>query len=228
MTKPPINARPILVAPAFYVDQVQRERMKNQLASCVWLTGLSGAGKSTLANRLDKALQQCGLHSYLLDGDHLRQGLCQDLGMTEADRHENIRRIAEVAKLMVDAGLIVIVSAISPFRADRDAVRASLAPGEFIEVHVSTPLAECARRDAKGLYRAVQEGRIKNFTGIDSPYEAPLSPEFAIDTSADDGEAFIAQIVAHQWGEDLQLCQYPAHGPVERGQTRTVQQLGNI
>jgi adenylyl-sulfate kinase len=182
--------------------------MKNQLASCIWLTGLSGAGKSTLANRLDKALQENGLHAYLLDGDRLRQGLCHDLGMTDADRHENIRRIAEVAKLMVDAGLIVIVSAISPFRADRDAVRASLAVGEFVEVHVSTPLAECARRDAKGLYRAVQEGRIKNFTGIDSPYEAPIEPEFTVDTSLDDCDAFVEQIVAHQLGEGMRSHLY--------------------
>jgi adenylyl-sulfate kinase len=208
MTKPSLNHRPLLVAPTLCVDQAQRESMKNQLASCIWLTGLSGAGKSTLANRLDKALQQNGLHSYLLDGDRLRQGLCQDLGMTDADRHENIRRIAEVARLMVDAGLIVIVSAISPFRADRDAVRASFAAGEFIEVHVSTPLAECARRDAKGLYRAVQEGRIKNFTGIDSPYEAPLHPEYTVDTSFNDCEGFIEQMITHQVGDNLRPHRY--------------------
>ena len=208
MTKPDCTTRPLLVAPALCVDQAQREGMKNQLASCIWLTGLSGAGKSTLANRLDKALHEKGLHAYLLDGDRLRQGLCHDLGMTDADRHENIRRIAEVAKLMVDAGLIVIVSAISPFRADRDAVRASLAVGEFVEVHVSTPLAECARRDAKGLYRAVQEGRIKNFTGIDSPYEAPIEPEFTVDTSLDDCDAFVEQIVAHQLGEGMRSHLY--------------------
>ena len=208
MTKSECTTRPLLVAPLLCVDQAQREGLKNQLASCIWLTGLSGAGKSTLANRLDKALHENGLHGYLLDGDRLRQGLCHDLGMTDADRHENIRRIAEVAKLMVDAGLIVIVSAISPFRADRDAVRASLAVGEFVEVHVSTPLAECARRDAKGLYRAVQEGRIKNFTGIDSPYEAPIEPEFTVDTSLDDCDAFVEQIVAHQLGEGMRSHLY--------------------
>ncbi|MGV6395568.1 adenylyl-sulfate kinase [Pseudomonas caspiana] len=224
MTKPALNNRPLLVAPTLCVDQAQRESMKNQLASCIWLTGLSGAGKSTLANRLDKALHENGLHSYLLDGDRLRQGLCHDLGMTHADRHENIRRIAEVAKLMVDAGLIVIVSAISPFRADRDAVRTSLAVGEFIEVHVSTPLAECARRDAKGLYRAVQEGRIKNFTGIDSPYEAPINPEFTVDTSFNDCEAFIEQMIALQVGEDVRPRRY-ASNPA---QSPTVRPSGNI
>lgn len=190
--------RPTLVAPVLMVDRVQREGMKQQRACCIWLTGLSGAGKSTLGNRLDQALQHSGLHSYLLDGDHLRQGLCQDLGMSDEDRHENIRRIAEVAKLMVDAGLIVIVSAISPFRADRDAVRQHLAADQFIEIHVSTPLSECARRDAKGLYRAVREGRIRNFTGIDSPYEAPLNPEYSIDTSCDDGSDLIEQLVIQQ------------------------------
>lgn len=190
--------RPTLVAPKMMVDRVQREGMKQQRACCIWLTGLSGAGKSTLGNRLDQALQNSGLHSYLLDGDRLRQGLCQDLGMSDADRHENIRRIAEVARLMVDAGLIVIVSAISPFRADRDAVRRQLDVDQFIEIHVSTPLSECARRDAKGLYRAVREGRIRNFTGIDSPYEAPLNPEYSIDTRGDDGSGLIEQLVIQQ------------------------------
>lgn len=223
MTKPALNNPPLLVAPVLCVDQAQREDTKSQLASCIWLTGLSGAGKSTLANRLDKALHENGLHSYLLDGDRLRQGLCHDLGMTDADRHENVRRIAEVARLMVDAGLIVIVSAISPFRADRDAVRASLAAGQFIEVHVSTPLAECARRDAKGLYRAAQEGRIKNFTGIDSPYEAPISPEFSVDTSFNDCEAFIEQVIAHQVGAELR----PHRCATKPAQSLTVRPSGN-
>jgi adenylylsulfate kinase len=192
--------RPTLVAPVMMVERGQREEMKQQRACCIWLTGLSGAGKSTLGNRLDQSLQASGLHSYMLDGDRLRQGLCQDLGMSDGDRHENIRRIAEVAKLMVDAGLIVIVSAISPFRADRDAVRQHLNADQFIEIHVNTPLSECARRDAKGLYRAVREGRIKNFTGIDSPYEAPLNPEYSIDTSIDDGSRLIEQLVIQQMG----------------------------
>jgi adenylyl-sulfate kinase len=190
--------RPLIVAPRLLVSQIEREDMKQQRACCIWLTGLSGAGKSTLGLELDKALQQNGLHSYLLDGDRLRQGICRDLGMSDADRHENVRRIAEVARLMVDAGLIVIVCAISPFRADRDAVRHTLAPGEFIEVHVSTPFHECARRDTKGLYRAAQQGHIKNFTGYDSPYEAPRQPEFVIDTSVDDCDAFIKRLLAAQ------------------------------
>ncbi|MEB0042862.1 MULTISPECIES: adenylyl-sulfate kinase [unclassified Pseudomonas] len=189
------NVRPLIIAPKLAVGQALRAGMKQQRACCVWFTGLSGAGKSTLGNQLDQALQSRGMHSYLLDGDRLRLGLCQDLGMTDADRHENVRRIAEVAKLMVDAGLIVIVSAISPFRADRDASRDSFAEDEFFEVHVNTPLSECVRRDAKGLYRAVKEGRITNFTGIDSPYEAPLTPEFVIDTSLSDCEAFIEKLV---------------------------------
>lgn len=187
--------RPNIVAHALAVDPALRAGMKQQRACCIWFTGLSGAGKSTLGNQLDQALQARGMHSYLLDGDRLRQGLCQDLGMSDADRHENVRRIAEVAKLMVDAGLIVIVSAISPFRADRDTSRQGFAVDGFIEVHVSTPLSECIRRDAKGLYRAVQEGRIANFTGIDSPYEAPLNPEFVIDTSSGESGEFIERLV---------------------------------
>ncbi|MDY7562430.1 adenylyl-sulfate kinase [Pseudomonas sp. 10B1] len=188
------NVLPLIIAPKLAVGQALRASMKQQRACCVWFTGLSGAGKSTLGNQLDQALQARGMHSYLLDGDRLRQGLCQDLGMTDADRHENVRRIGEVAKLMVDAGLIVIVSAISPFRADRDASRQGFADNEFYEVHVSTPLSECARRDAKGLYRAVKEGRITNFTGIDSPYEAPLTPEFVVDTSSNDCIEFIEKL----------------------------------
>lgn len=198
---PMINVRPLIIAPTLAVEQATRAGMKQQRACCVWFTGLSGAGKSTLGNQLDQALQAQGRHSYLLDGDRLRQGLCQDLGMTDADRHENVRRIAEVAKLMVDAGLIVIVSAISPFRVDRDAGRQGFAEDQFIEVHVSTPLSECVRRDAKGLYRAVKEGRITNFTGIDSPYEVPLKPEYTIDTSSNDCEAFVEGLV-WRLGED--------------------------
>lgn len=192
---PMTECPPLIIAPAMAVDQALRAAMKHQRPACIWFTGLSGAGKSTLGNQLDQALQARGMHSYLLDGDLLRQGLCQDLGMSDADRHENVRRIAEVARLMVDAGLIVIVSAISPFRADRDAARERFSDGEFLEVHVSTPLAECERRDAKGLYRKVQEGLITRFTGIDSPYEAPLHPEFVIDTSAGDCSEFIERLV---------------------------------
>lgn len=195
MTENRAEPRPLLIAPELSVNQAQREAMKHQRACCIWLTGLSGAGKSTLGNQLDQTLQAHGLHSYLLDGDRVRNGLCQDLGMTDLDRRENVRRIGEVVKLMVDAGLIVIVSAISPFRVDRDACRMHFAQGDFIEVHVSTPLSECIRRDAKGLYRAVRDGRIHNFTGIDSPYEVPLAPEFVIDTSTGDSSKLVDQLM---------------------------------
>jgi len=159
-----------------------RATLKAQHPRCLWLTGLSGAGKSTLANALELHLHQFGRHTFLLDGDNVRNGLCRDLGMGDGCRRENIRRMAEVARLMVDAGLIVIVAAISPFRAEREAARQLFAAGDFLEVHVSTTLQVCARRDPKGLYRAAREGRIKDFTGIDSPYEAPLAAECRIDT----------------------------------------------
>lgn len=160
-----------------------RAAIKAQRPRCIWLTGLSGAGKSTLANALEVQLNQMGLHTALLDGDNLRQGLCRGLGMDAEARKENIRRIAEVARLMVDAGLIVIVAAISPFRADRDAARQLFPEGTFVEVYVSTPFDVCAQRDPKGLYREARAGRIKNFTGLDSPYEAPLAPDCEINTS---------------------------------------------
>ncbi|MHC8330952.1 adenylyl-sulfate kinase [Pseudomonas sp. LB3P25] len=159
-----------------------RAALKSQRPRCLWLTGLSGAGKSTLANALELQLNQRGLHTFLLDGDNVRHGLCRDLGMGADCRRENIRRMAEVARLMVDAGLIVIVAAISPFRAEREAARQLFAEGEFIEVYVSTPFAVCAQRDPKGLYQAARQGQIKDFTGIDSPYEAPLRAECEIDT----------------------------------------------
>lgn len=196
MTDKRCEARPLIIDAPLSVGQSERQSLKQQRACCIWFTGLSGAGKTTLGNRLDQTLVAHELHSYLLDGDRLRRGLCQDLGMCEESRRENVRRIGEVAKLMVDAGLIVIVSAISPYRQDRDAVRQHFAEGQFIEVHVSTPLRECMRRDAKGLYKAVREGRIKNFTGIDSPYEPPLEPEFVVDTSADSGSLFIDQLLS--------------------------------
>jgi bifunctional enzyme CysN/CysC len=165
------------------VDQAARAAIKHQTPACVWLTGLSGAGKSTIADALERRLHAAGRHTYLLDGDNLRHGLNRDLGFTEADRVENVRRIAEVARLMVDAGLIVIVSAISPYRSERDAARARFAPGEFVEVHVSTPLSVCAERDPKGLYAKARRGELVGFTGVDAPYEAPERPELALSTS---------------------------------------------
>ena len=159
------------------VDKATRAALKNQTPKCVWFTGLPGSGKSTLANLLEKRLHAEGRHTYVLDGDNLRHGLNRDLGFTEADRAENIRRVAEVAKLIVDAGLIVIVALISPFRAEREFARSLFAPGEFIEVFVDTPLDECERRDPKGLYAKARRGEIPNFTGVSAPYEAPVAPD---------------------------------------------------
>ncbi|MDP3083048.1 MAG: sulfate adenylyltransferase subunit CysN [Rubrivivax sp.] len=164
------------------VDKAARSRIKGQRPAVLWFTGLSGAGKSTIANLVEKKLLAAGRHTYLLDGDNVRHGLNKDLGFTDADRVENIRRVAEVARLMVDAGLIVLTAFISPFRAERAMARGLLAEGEFIEIHVDTPLDVAEQRDAKGLYRKARRGELKNFTGIDSPYEAPLTPEMRINT----------------------------------------------
>ena len=159
------------------IDQAARALLKQQQPQCVWFTGLSGSGKSTLANLLEKRLHAASRHTCLLDGDNLRQGLNRDLGFSDADRVENIRRVAEVARLMVDAGLIVLVSFISPFRSDRRMARSLFTEGEFVEVYVDTPMAVCEERDVKGLYAKARRGELKNFTGIDSPYEAPEKPE---------------------------------------------------
>jgi bifunctional enzyme CysN/CysC len=169
---------------ALDVTRAARAQLKGQRACALWFTGLSGAGKSTIANLVEKRLHVLGRHTYLLDGDNIRHGLNKDLGFTDADRVENIRRVAEVAKLMVDAGLIVLVSFISPFRAERDAARGLLGAGEFFEVFIDTPLAEAEKRDPKGLYRKARRGELPNFTGIDSPYEAPENAEIHIDTTA--------------------------------------------
>jgi bifunctional enzyme CysN/CysC len=176
------------------VNKPARAALKRQKACVLWFTGLSGAGKSTIANLVEKQLFAEGRHTYLLDGDNVRHGLNRDLGFTDTDRVENIRRVAEVAKLMVDAGLIVLVSFISPFRAERRLARALLAPGEFLEVFVDTPLAEAERRDPKGLYRKARRGEIRNFTGITSPYEPPEQAEITIETtttSAEDAASLI-------------------------------------
>ena len=165
------------------VDKAARAAIKNQRGRVVWLTGLSGAGKSTIANLVEKRLHADGRHTYLLDGDNVRNGLNRDLGFTEEDRVENIRRVAEVSKLMVDAGLIVLVSFISPFRAERRLARDLMGPGEFVEVHVDTPLAVAEARDVKGLYKKARSGELKNFTGIDRPYEAPEAAEIVVDTT---------------------------------------------
>jgi bifunctional enzyme CysN/CysC len=167
---------------ALDVDRGARAALKNQHARVLWFTGMSGSGKSTIANLLERKLYSEGKHTYILDGDNVRHGLNRDLGFTDADRVENIRRVAEVAKLMADAGLIVIVSFISPFRSERRAAREMMRPGEFVEVFVDTPLEECVRRDPKGLYARALKGEIPNFTGISSPYEAPEAPEIHLET----------------------------------------------
>ncbi len=177
------------------VTRASRAELKGQKPAVLWFTGLSGAGKSTIANLVDKKLHSLGRHTVLLDGDNVRHGLNRDLGFTDADRVENIRRVAEVAKLMSDAGLIVLVSFISPFRAERDMARAMLPDGEFYEVFVDTPLVEAEKRDVKGLYKKARAGQLKNFTGVDSPYEAPENAEIHIDTTKLDAAAAAALIV---------------------------------
>jgi bifunctional enzyme CysN/CysC len=168
---------------ALDVNRAARAQQKGQKACILWFTGLSGAGKSTIANLVEKRLHVAGRHTYLLDGDNVRHGLNKDLGFTDADRVENIRRVGEVAKLMVDAGLIVLVSFISPFRSERRMARELVGPGEFLEIFIDTPLAEAEKRDPKGLYRKARRGEIRNFTGIDSPYERPEHAEIHIDTT---------------------------------------------
>ena len=181
---------------ALEITREAHAEQKHQPPALLWFTGLSGAGKSTIANLVEKRLYALGKHSFLLDGDNVRHGLNKDLGFTEVDRIENIRRVGEVAKLMTDAGLIVLTAFISPFRAERELVRSMLAPGEFIEIHIDTALAEAERRDVKGLYKKARAGALKNFTGIDSPYEAPEQPEIRIDTAqmtADQAAEFIVE-----------------------------------
>jgi len=163
------------------VQRDQRANQKDQKPCMIWFTGLSGAGKSTVANALDCLLHEHNKHTYLLDGDNVRHGLNRDLGFSNVDRVENIRRIGEVGKLFVDAGLIVLSAFISPFRSDRQMVRTLFPAGEFIEVHISTTLEVCEQRDPKGLYKKARAGQIKNFTGIDSAYEDPIDPEIIID-----------------------------------------------
>jgi bifunctional enzyme CysN/CysC len=185
---------------ALDVNKESRAAQKGQRACVLWLTGLSGAGKSTIANLVEKRLLALGRHTYLLDGDNVRHGLNKDLGFTEQDRVENIRRVAEVAKLMVDAGLIVLVSFISPFRAERRTARSLFEPGEFIEVYIDTPMAVAEARDPKGLYRKARRGELKNFTGIDSPYEPPEAAELRIDTTVLAAETAAERVIAHLVG----------------------------
>lgn len=166
----------------FKLTEEDRAKIKNQEPLCLWMTGLSGSGKSTLANLLEEKLNQLGKHTYILDGDNLRHGLNRDLGFSVEERNENVRRAAEVARLMVDAGLIIIVALISPLNAEREHARSLFRSNQFKEVYLSTSLRECEKRDVKGLYQKARAGELKYFTGIDSPYETPVAPEIELNT----------------------------------------------
>lgn len=179
------------------ITRAERSVNKNQKPCLLWFTGLSGSGKSTIANALDVALHKRGYHTFLLDGDNVRHGLCSDLGFSDDDREENIRRVGEVCKLFADAGLIVMSAFISPFTSDRRMVRKLFPAGEFIEVFMDTPLETCEERDPKGLYRKARSGEIKHFTGIDSPYELPSHPELRLDTSTMSVEACVDTLIAY-------------------------------
>ena len=173
-----------------------REDMNGHKSAVVWFTGLSGAGKSTLSHALEDYLHKHQVRTYVLDGDNIRKGLCKDLGFDDASREENIRRIGEVSKLMMEAGVLVLTAFISPFRRDRDIVRNMLQEDEFFEIHVSAPIEVCEHRDVKGLYEKARSGEIKHFTGISSPYEVPQSPELALDTDANTVEQCVNELVA--------------------------------
>lgn len=179
------------------VASAQRAALKGQRPAVLWFTGLSGAGKSTIANALELAMAERGQHTYLLDGDSLRQGLCRDLGFSDADRQENIRRAAEVARLFTDAGLLVITAFISPFKRDRELARKVIGEAIFIEVFINTPLTECERRDPKGLYGKARAGLIKNFTGLDSAYEPPQKPQVVINTMEQDLPTAVKKLLAY-------------------------------
>tara|TARA_Y100001956_G_scaffold28766_1_gene28439 strand:- start:309 stop:905 length:597 start_codon:yes stop_codon:yes gene_type:complete len=181
----------------YAVNKSQRSEQKGHKPVILWFTGFSGSGKSTVAGALESALHQQGVHTYLLDGDNVRHGLCKDLGFSDEDRVENIRRVGELSKLMVDAGLVVLTAFISPFQAERDMVRNLVGDGEFIEVFLDTPLDVCEQRDPKGLYKKARAGEIKHFTGIDSDYQMPVNPEIRIDTSANSLEQSVQQLVAY-------------------------------
>jgi len=177
------------------VTRAERAANKNQKPCLLWFTGLSGSGKSTIANALDVALHERGYHTFLLDGDNVRHSLCKDLGFSDDDRVENIRRIGEVSKLFADAGLIVLSAFISPFASDRRLVRNLFPAGEFIEVFMDTPLATCEKRDPKGLYEKARAGQIKDFTGIDSPYETPERAEMRLDTSSMSVDEYVSVLI---------------------------------
>ena len=184
------------------ITKEDRRKLNAHGSVILWFTGLPSAGKSTLANEVEKKLISTGVRTFILDGDNVRMGLCKDLGFSEADRAENIRRIGEVSKLFVNAGCIVLSAFVSPYRRDRDAVRALVEDGEFVEIYVKAPLDVCEQRDVKGLYKKAREGVIKGFTGIDDPYEEPLRPEITIETDkmtlAEGAETIINYLSARQ------------------------------
>jgi bifunctional enzyme CysN/CysC len=180
---------------ALSITRQDREHLNGHKGRVIWFTGLSGSGKSTLANALEKELHAQGKRTYILDGDNIRQGLSKDLGFTDADRVENIRRIAEVARLMMDAGLIVMTAFISPFRAEREMARELIGTDNFVEVYVSTPLEVCEERDVKGLYKKARAGKIPNMTGVNSPYESPDSPEFVANAGARPIDVIVQDLV---------------------------------
>jgi len=177
------------------ITKEHRQELNQHKSFVVWFTGLSASGKSTLSNALECKLHEMSIRTYLLDGDNVRQELCKDLGFSEEDRKENMRRVAEVAKLFVDAGIVVITAFISPYRADREMARQLFKPGEFIEVYVKCPLHECERRDPKGLYRKARSGKISNFTGITAPYEEPIEPDIIVETDKNNIDDISEQII---------------------------------
>lgn len=179
----------------FDIDMRARSQLKGQKPFVLWFTGLSGAGKSTIANKVEQQLFALGHHTYLLDGDNVRQGLNSDLGFTDPDRVENIRRVSEVAKLMIDSGLIVLTAFISPFRAERIAARQTIGDANFYEIYVATPLSVAEQRDVKGLYKKARQGQLKNFTGIDSPYEIPAAPKLTVTTENETPEQSAEQVI---------------------------------
>jgi adenylylsulfate kinase len=179
------------------VTRAARQHQRGHRSAILWFTGLSGSGKSTLANAVNSALFEQGLACYVLDGDNVRHGLCQDLGFSDADRVENIRRIGEVAKLFVDAGVVVLTAFVSPFKADRDRARQLVSEGDFIEIHCAADLAVCEQRDTKGLYAKARAGQIREFTGISSPYEAPEHPELMVETGSKNLEESVMQVLTY-------------------------------
>ncbi|MHA3960607.1 adenylyl-sulfate kinase [Synechococcus sp. LTW-G] len=179
------------------VDRAARAEQRGHRSAILWFTGLSGSGKSTLANAVNQALFDRGLACYVLDGDNIRHGLCKDLGFSDADREENIRRIGEVSKLFLDAGVVVLTAFVSPFKADRDRARSLVENGDFVEIHCAADLSVCEERDTKGLYAKARAGEIKEFTGISSPYEAPEKPELRVDTGSQSLEACVELVINH-------------------------------